>query len=100
MRRILLIASAMLAAVAVGCNGSSNPDTGGNDTAPQDATDTGSGDTGHDAGDVHDAAPMNFFIPCASTHDCASLGSRAMCVTAYPGGVCTTTCSTDRNCGS
>jgi hypothetical protein len=85
--------------LAAGCGGGGGPtDTGTGDSGGGDATGGDApADVPHDMGP--DVAMHTLFGPCAMQHDCvASAGAMSMCNTAFPGGICTAHCTTDRNC--
>jgi hypothetical protein len=94
----------MLAALGlgVGCSGGGNTD-GGADANPQDGTMNGDATDHVVTPDVHDSGPADtgvpLFQPCTSTAMCTGLGTGAMCITQFPGGICTRRCTTDHNCG-
>ena len=99
MRSNFFKASVLLAslAMATGCGGPPADDGGTDVTAGPDAA--------ADArADVRDAAPdaaPQLFASCAGNAMCtATLGSRATCLTAFPGGICTKPCTSDTACGA
>jgi hypothetical protein len=90
----LVIVGAVAAAACGGNAGNGDADASPGDSMPSDVRTTDASDVA----DVFDAGHTPLYIPCATTHDCAAVGSSAMCLTAFPGGICTTRCTSDRTC--